>query len=331
MAHLLHRFPTFELSYETMSHKKDHYDSCLAIPVGKKAFAWFTYDGDQDVCFIADLNRDKKITTLKKLDGYPVSVSLALGTVLYGTVVNEEGDDRSYFVIEDVYCYRGYLVKHAVFIERLDMIRQLLQEITVSARFRFVLPVISSTNNNGEELTPGYTVHHYQYRSSTKIMPYLNVFQHKKVGQSSSLPEEKKKFPNPLDNQMQIRKDWNKPQYRYPTVFRVMADIQYDIYHLFAYGKNNTPVYYDVAYIPNCRSSVFMNGLFRNIRENKNLDYIEESDDEDDFQNINEDKYVDVNKVLLMECTFHTKFRKWIPVRVVEKNGGNRIVPIYKL
>ena len=50
-----------------------------------------------------------------------------------------------------------------------------------------------------------------------------------------------------------------------------------------------------------------MNSLFRKIRENDNLDYIEESDDEDDFQNIDEDKYVDVNKVLYMECIFNKK------------------------
>ena len=96
-----------------------------------------------------------------------------------------------------------------------------------------------------------------------------------------------------------------------------MADIQFDIYHLFAFGKNNQRVYYNVAYIPNYKTSVFMNSLFRKIRENDNLDYIEESDDEDDFQNIDEDKYVDVNKVLYMECVFNKKFKKWVPTKVV--------------
>ena len=35
-----------------------------------------------------------------------------------------------------------------------------------------------------------------------------------------------------------------------------------------------------------------MNSLFRNIKENKNIDYIEESEDESDFENTSEDKYV---------------------------------------
>jgi hypothetical protein len=123
--------------------------------------------------------------------------------------------------------------------------------------------------------------------------------------------------------------DFTKPQYKYPTVFRVMADLQFDIYHLFAYGKDSQPIYYNIAYIPNYKTSVLMNGLFRNIRENKNLDYIEESDDEEDFQNMNIDKYVHIEKVLLMECVFNNKFKRWIPMRVV--GPKEKIVHIGKL
>jgi hypothetical protein len=72
-----------------------------------------------------------------------------------------------------------------------------------------------------------------------------------------------------------------------------------------------------------------MNGLFRNIRENKNLDYIEESDDEEDFQNTSIDKYVNIEKVLLIECVFNKKFKKWTPVRIADPKS--KIVHISKL
>ena len=49
-------------------------------------------------------------------------------------------------------------------------------------------------------------------------------------------------------------------------------------------------------YIPDYKTSVMLNKIFRKIRENDNLDYIEESDDEDDFQNTEPDKYVDLKK-----------------------------------
>jgi hypothetical protein len=61
-----------------------------------------------------------------------------------------------------------------------------------------------------------------------------------------------------------------------------------------------------------------MNSLFRNIKENQNIDYIEESEDEEEFENIYEDKFVDLDKVLLIECTFNWKFKRWIPKRVRE-------------
>ena len=57
-----------------------------------------------------------------------------------------------------------------------------------------------------------------------------------------------------------------------------------------------------------------MNNLFRTIKENKNLDLLEMSDDEEEFQNIEEDKYVNTNKVIYMKCIFNRKFKRWIPV-----------------
>ena len=37
--------------------------------------------------------------------------------------------------------------------------------------------------------------------------------------------------------------------------------------------NNDNNSYVDVVYIPNYKTSVYMNSLFRNIRENNNLDY----------------------------------------------------------
>jgi hypothetical protein len=72
-----------------------------------------------------------------------------------------------------------------------------------------------------------------------------------------------------------------------------------------------------------------MNSLFRKIKENKNLDYIEESDDEEDFENTNIDKYVDLSKKIFMECIFNHKFKKWIPIKVI--NPPCKVVHIAQL
>jgi len=333
--HLIQRFPPFELSYETISHKKvsTDYDVCLAIPIGKKAYMWFTFYHDQDVCILLDMNREKKIvkaTVLKQ----PCPVGLETGTVVYGTViqpVNVVVDDVR-FVIEDIFYYCGIAINKSHFHEKLQFLLKAMPLLT-KQQVEFRLPnmwefeklpdgTLPETLAKCQGLTSD-SIHHIQYRSFHTIMPYLNIVINKKPYSTNNISEQKKdamahiSLPKPPNNI-----DFSKPQYKYPTVFQVKADLQYDIYHLYAYGKNSQPTYYNVAYIPNYKTSVFMNGIFRNIRENKNLDYIEESDDENEFENCQEDRFVNLEKTVLMECVFNSKFKKWTPIREVSKNKG---------
>jgi hypothetical protein len=109
-------------------------------------------------------------------------------------------------------------------------------------------------------------------------------------------------------------------------IFIVSADIQNDIYNLVDLDAVNDDLSnYDytianklIASIPDYKTSVFMNALFRNIKENKSLDALEESDDEDEFENTNIDKFVDLTKKIKMKCVFNYKFKKWTPVECVK-------------
>jgi hypothetical protein len=106
-------------------------------------------------------------------------------------------------------------------------------------------------------------------------------------------------------------------------IFIVSADIQNDVYHLV---DPDTPSANDsvgvsnklIASIPDYKTSVMMNALFRNIKENRCLDALEESDDEDEFENINIDKFVDLTKKIKMKCVFNYKFKKWTPIECVK-------------
>jgi len=349
--HILNRFPSFELSYETISHKKvsPSYNICFAIPQGKKCYAWFTFLGDKDVCFLMDLNKDKKITKIYKTN-IEFNKKLSLNTIVYGTFLEDDEDNdkdednqnqkqNNCFVVEDILFFEGISLKKSNPSQKLCISTEFM-ELTARTFHKnnsivFSLPVLWEINQKEDfELTPNipdkitetvsYPMHHLQYRSLYETSPYLNVFLNRKI----NVIAEPKKTSSPFLSADFIP-DFSKPQYRYTSVFQVTADSQFDIYHLFAYGKNNKPVYYNVAYIPNYKTSVFMNGLFRNIKENKNLDYIEESEDEDEFQDVSDNKYVDVDKVLLIECAFNMKFKKWTPLRVV--NSDSKIVHIGKL
>jgi hypothetical protein len=104
------------------------------------------------------------------------------------------------------------------------------------------------------------------------------------------------------------------------VVFKIKPDIQNDIYYLYCLN-NNKEEYFDITLIPDFTTSVMMNKLFRKIKENENLDALEESDDEEEFENEKEDRFVYLDKTYNMVCLFNNKFKKWYPVRVAESNS----------
>lgn len=339
--HALKRFPKVELSYETISHTKvyNNYDIGLAIPHGKKGYLWFTFDKYHDVSYLFEINREKKIVRGNKIE-LDFDKSISVGTLVYGTIISDENTNA--FLIEDVLQYRGIPLDTARQLDKLCLLYKLFNQLqpTKSNHMQIYLPAIWQVKLTDADTTyPSimpenlsdnlpYTVRHIQYRCSMDKMPFVNVFISRKCG-IVSLPVQPSIVQKPCFNFVPIRAAFMKPQYRYATVFSVTADIQFDIYRLYACGKNNQRIYYNVANVPNYETSVFLNGLFRKIRENSNLDYIEESDDEDDFQNMDEDKYVDMNKTILLECIFDRKFKKWTPMRVM--NPRTKIVHISQL
>jgi len=307
--------PPFEFSYETVSHKNvpDSYNLAMAIPSGKKYCVWFSFDHMGDHTYLMDLNKDKKIVKTTKLDT-KINHELAYGTLLYGAMI----PDTKSFVIEDVFIYKGASMKAFTVGERLYYIHDFLENhMPISRDIEFAMPVFWCGAETSESEIP-YAVHHIQYRSLTVVVPYLNLPVNKK-------PIIDKNVTPTLVQKSTVRPDFNKVQYKLSTVFIVKADTRYDIYNLFAYGD----VFYDIAHVPGYKTSVMMNRIFRKIRENENLDYIEESDDDSDFENADCDRYVDLNKRVLIECVFSNRFKRWIPVRLA--SPGSRIVNISQL
>ena len=356
---LLQRFPKVELSYETIPHTKvsPDYNVCMGIPIGTKGYAWMTFYGTEDVCFLLETNKERNITRITK---YPIPSRsvLANGTLLYGTIVGP-----AEFVIEDLLYYQGVPTKTQLLNERLGFLQRFFEEyVGPIVRFHMapmwtiekstLYDALYEVPKNPSDKDPkgptdkgkdpkgptdkgkdpkGPTVnnplgqfHHIQYRCLEKTAPYLNVFPTKKGFAAPAASSVIKDYLLPWRHSV-----FSKPQYRTSTVFLVRADIQFDIYRLFAYGGNKAEVYYGVACIPNYKTSVMMNRLFRRIPENECLDAAEESESEEDFENVEPDKYVDLAKELLMEFRFHSKWKKWVPVRVVDKR--QKVVHISQL
>lgn len=223
-----------------------------------------------------------------------------------------------------------------MFDARTDALRPDIVGSPTSSTKSTVLRTSDLASSPPDLTTSPYKIHHIQYRSLTQILPYINVLD---TNPSGGGPENSSRGRSPViqkhaptkpiesnNQQRKIAQVNNLERYsagmtcpidyigKQRAIFMVTADLQSDIYYL----VDPLSIYVtDVAYIPNYTVSVFMNSLFRNIKENRNLDAIEESDDEDDFYDMRVDKYVDLSKEIRMECVYHKKFRRWIPYKLM--------------
>jgi len=361
MEPLLRRFPTNEarIAYETTipttkQISKTDYDICFAIPYGKKAFLWHTFDGDRKVAVLIEMNRENTFGLVSFLSTDSSrqenkNVDFELGTIVSGVLYEEEPGEEEHkkvFVVDDIHMYRGHQITRKTFRDKSGYLFNFLQNQ------RYDLPIVLPVFwNTGIDSLPRveipYTVRHYQYRSSSRILPHLCMSIIKKPGSGSlavrpppSFLETEKENPKNQSHllkrrfQMNWRFDFSKPAYRKTAYFYVRADTMFDVYFLGAL-QENTIVYCQNALVQNYKTSVFLNGIFRNIRENANIDAIEESDDEDDFEDVRENKYVDLEKEVVMECTFHYKFKKWMPFRVAQVQAGaqtkEKVISIFSL
>ena len=138
-----------------------------------------------------------------------------------------------------------------------------------------------------------------------------------------SVPIPTLQVPVPVPVPIQVKQQnvpVNRPTNR-ELVFLVKADIQNDIYNLYSLAPDQTEEQHSTAHIPDFNTSVMMNKLFRNIKENQNLDALEESDDEEEFENERADKFVYLDRSLKMVCQFNHKFKKWSPIKIADKNS----------
>jgi hypothetical protein len=99
----------------------------------------------------------------------------------------------------------------------------------------------------------------------------------------------------------------------HPTcVMLVKPEVEEDVYSLWSGEKIG------YALVPDYKTSVMLNSIFRDVVENNNLDALEESDDEEDFENIADDKYIVDHEGKSMEMQRDPKFAGWVPIRVVD-------------
>jgi hypothetical protein len=286
------RFPNIKLSYEHITHKKVHtFNYMIAMPSGIKAFAWFSVYKDKRVCYILEKQHIYIVNVMASSQ-----LNYGIGTIFYGTVLTSTS-----FCIEEIYYYKGKQIKNYSFIDKLTLYKDFFKhDIGHCADIGFMqfgLPVIErkSTMSN-----VAYNISYIKYICDNTIINSHNL----------SETIEKQQLPHVIEKRQS-----------HEVVFNVKPHIQNDIYMLHTYHNSKDDYYYGLAYIPTYTTSVMMNSIFRNIKENANLDKLEESDSEEEFENDNVDKFVYLDKSCYMVCVYNAKFKKWVPIKVAEKGA----------
>ena len=266
-----------------------HYKICLAIPKSVKHILWFlSVQGENLLCFI-------EFDTIKnQLSNSPYRIfhtmsstlneTIALGSIIPSSSKNEK--EQEFFVIEDICMFQGKNLQNTTFSQKLPFIKELLTfQINIQS-IHLVFPVFWERDTETPILTIPYPFY-IQYRPLDKIEPYLNIFS---------------------DVILDIEKE-NFTTVNYRQIFEIKATLQSDIYELYAYDKKENPVFYDIAYIPNCKNSIYMNELFM---ENDSIDSF------DDYMiDVVENRKIDTKKCIKMECVYYLRFKRWIPIRVI--------------
>ena len=313
--HLFSRLPNLELSYEPRLHKKVYAPLYYIIPKGPKALVWYTYWGDQNVCLLVLLNERGNYSDIKIFPSV-FSQQLALGTIIYGTYFQHQR--QHFFTSEQIHYYKGAPLKNNKIETLTDFFQNHIGQIAYTTTSLVVgMPVITATYEEAEtQLTmlpyKTYGIGVYQEHGQK---PHKQPTQPTQPTQAPMHKQALMPIPMPMPKQVQAPILMPQPILKQPytQLFKVKADLAADTYHLYAPADNKL---IGTALVSTYKTSVLLNSLFRHIKENANLDLLEESDDEDEFENTHLDKFVDLEKTVLMECVFSKRFQKWQPVAI---------------
>tara|TARA_B110000046_G_scaffold42882_1_gene47659 strand:+ start:1245 stop:2207 length:963 start_codon:yes stop_codon:yes gene_type:complete len=306
---ILRNFPEIKLSYVKNLHKKviRTANIYIAIPKGKKYFVWFRTYKMKPHCFILEIDSYKKgIRTIsKKICCFEEQLCTGLGTIIYGTLFKQ--GDITLFSTEDIFYLKGNNLTKCNLYEKLNYLDDLFKH-NIKRHFYnknniiIGLPIMKSSRKDliDELEKVNYAIYAIQLRYYKGNDYFLN-----------------ERYINQT----------------YKKIFMVKANITDDIYSLYVLDtKTQSPVLQGTAIIPDYKTSVMMNKLFRHIKENYNLDLLEESDDEEEFENISSTKYIK-NTEYIMECVYISQYKRWKPVNIsTSKNISlkNDIIAIEK-
>ena len=262
------------------------------------------------------------------------------GTILYGTCMF----DKTRFSVENVHCFCGAKQQNdgsmKRFIDFFDSLKQCKMELPL----QFFMPIMHVSFNDALKdalAITSYDVFCIQHRFLNRnCTEHKNLLIHLaephqqttpvKAPAQSFFPKQSHAphaaphatpshaiatAPRPVPAPAPMH-TFRVPPTQPQRTFMVKPDMQNDIYYVLHNKDDQITERTMIAHIPNYKISVMMNSIFRNIKENRNLDALEESDDEEEIVE-REHHVIDMNKCVRMTCVFNNRFKRWQPCECV--------------
>ncbi len=328
-------------------------DMYIASPYGTKYFAWITTtnyvklnDTNKPICLFVESGNNTYLPSqsifyinLERVETNWINHYIFHG-ILFKTNSNSalssslslsSRNNPMYFAVDYMYDFKS---SHILGNKSFDQTLQLFQYIFTQESFMQLRKDFISTNmlhigtpimehkfsdllNKLSELP--YNIQYIQFRyfnhkenDPIKFVKYFKPNLNKTMTQTRSSIQIQNSVQTPTT--LLPSKPNNNVNRLSHAVFKVYAKRQQDMYKLVV-EKNGQECEVDTAYIPNYKVSILMNGLFRNQKINtvNNIDYQEESEDEDE----DELTSIDEKKSENIMCEYSRKFKKWVPLHRV--------------
>lgn len=289
----IERFPSVELSYDKLLHKKVRARMFSLLPQGSRCLLWFTTVGSDNVPILLTLDKRGNIESANvKTMSFGDDLCIGDGSIFAGILFKHGNSDM--FTFLDPVIYKS----QPVWKEKCDTKLSILQHT-------FTHELCPPAYGTGW-LVPGLPYMTDSFGDAIEVARTLPYSLH-----GIRLTEGRKTrhlgYVKYTGRQISV------------AVMKVKAQLLDDVYGLYCsdHKRGTIP---RIAFVQDYSSSVMMNKLFRCIKENDNLDLLEESDDEEEFENVSGDKFVDTKKIVHMECVYEPRFRKWRPIKVVNNS-----------
>ena len=291
MERVLCSAPNVERCYERL-HRKVQPDCYMLAAKGQPGLLWFTLVGGRETCFLGSWGRGRGRGCNWRPIWASYSSRLCAGTLIRGTVVACSAN--RVFACEDLLRYRGKDVGRATLTDKMPLLATLFR--VDFARTQppppFIitkLPVWAASRAEADALVPTLPYSLYRVRAFSSLTRGLQEIQD--AGQPSAIRQ---------------------------LVLDVRARQVNDVYDLVCADGGVV----GTAAVPSYARSVALNRIFRNVRENENLDLLEESEDEEIFQSVGPGRYVDLQKCVRMVCTRVPRYPRLEPVRAAAPDAS---------